>query len=379
MRKTNGITLIALVITIIVLLILTGVSIAMLTGDNGILTQAQRAKEQTENAAKNEAEILDEYNNILNVETVSIPEGLEIGSIVNYNPSGTYNWESKYCSSPENTSYGKTLDSSEGQPFNINIWKVFDINETTGEVTLIPEHSTNNIENGTVTLFGAQGYNNGVYLLDEACSNLYGNEVKGIKARSIDINDIEGKMTDEALAHAHSDSNYENQILNPYIEAYSYYPSIYAQEALRSIDDNAKITSSGLGISEQTWLIEAIENNATNGYLQARSIQPTQTYWSKDNNFMKKAFEITSNGISYYDLLMPDDSNTAYWIASRCVSTRENACLFTISRVFEGNIDAIDIFSSSSNPNDDSNGLFPVVSLSSNLISGNVTNGFVVE
>lgn len=351
----------------------------MLTGDNGILTQAQRAKEQTENAAKNEAEILDEYNNILNVETVSIPEGLEIGSIVNYNPSGTYNWESKYCSSPENTSYGKTLDSSEGQPFNINIWKVFDINETTGEVTLIPEHSTNNIENGTVTLFGAQGYNNGVYLLDEACSNLYGNEVKGIKARSIDINDIEGKMTDEALAHAHSDSNYENQILNPYIEAYSYYPSIYAQEALRSIDDNGKITSSGLGISEQTWLIEAIENNATNGYLQARSIQPTQTYWSKDNNFMKKAFEITSNGISYYDLLMPDDSNTAYWIASRCVSTRENACLFTISRVFEGNIDAIDIFSSSSNPNDDSNGLFPVVSLSSNLISGNVTNGFVVE
>lgn len=92
MRKTNGITLIALVITIIVLLILTGVSIAMLTGDTGILTQAQRAKEQTENAAKNEAEILDEYNNILNVETVSIPEGLEIGSIVNYNPSGTYNW-----------------------------------------------------------------------------------------------------------------------------------------------------------------------------------------------------------------------------------------------------------------------------------------------
>ena len=94
---------------------------------------------------------------------------------------------------------------------------------------------------------------------------------------------------------------------------------------------------------------------------------------------MKTAFEITSNGISYYDLLMPDDSNTAYWLASRCVSTKENACLFTISRVFEGNIDAIDIFSSTSNPNDDSNGLFPVVSLSSNLISGDATNGFVVE
>ena len=51
MKKQNtnlGITLIALVITIIALLILAGVSIAMLTGENGILTQAQNAKIATE-------------------------------------------------------------------------------------------------------------------------------------------------------------------------------------------------------------------------------------------------------------------------------------------------------------------------------------------
>ena len=47
-RNKKGITLIALVITIIVLLILAGVSIAMLTGTNGILTQAQKAKMTTE-------------------------------------------------------------------------------------------------------------------------------------------------------------------------------------------------------------------------------------------------------------------------------------------------------------------------------------------
>ncbi len=47
-KNTKGITLIALVITIIVLLILAGVSIAMLTGENGILNQAQEAKTQTE-------------------------------------------------------------------------------------------------------------------------------------------------------------------------------------------------------------------------------------------------------------------------------------------------------------------------------------------
>ena len=47
-KETKGITLIALVITIIVLLILAGVSIAMLTGENGILNQANKAKTETE-------------------------------------------------------------------------------------------------------------------------------------------------------------------------------------------------------------------------------------------------------------------------------------------------------------------------------------------
>ena len=49
-KANSGITLIALVITIIVLLILAGVSIAMLTGQNGILTQAQNSKQATEKA-----------------------------------------------------------------------------------------------------------------------------------------------------------------------------------------------------------------------------------------------------------------------------------------------------------------------------------------
>ena len=58
MRKTKeniqGITLIALVVTIVVLLILAGVSISMLTGENGIITQAQNSKEQTDIADEKE-------------------------------------------------------------------------------------------------------------------------------------------------------------------------------------------------------------------------------------------------------------------------------------------------------------------------------------
>lgn len=47
MKKNQGITLIALVITIIVLLILAGISIATLTGENGVLTKAENAKNLT--------------------------------------------------------------------------------------------------------------------------------------------------------------------------------------------------------------------------------------------------------------------------------------------------------------------------------------------
>ena len=49
-KRNKGITLIALVITIIVLLILAGVTIATLTGENGILTKAQEASIQTRGA-----------------------------------------------------------------------------------------------------------------------------------------------------------------------------------------------------------------------------------------------------------------------------------------------------------------------------------------
>ena len=48
MEKNKGITLIALVITIIVLLILAGVSIATLTGENGVLTKASEAEKETD-------------------------------------------------------------------------------------------------------------------------------------------------------------------------------------------------------------------------------------------------------------------------------------------------------------------------------------------
>ena len=61
-KLNKGITLIALVITIIVLLILAGVSITMLTGENGILKKAKEAQEKTKVAAEQEEKDLAKLN-----------------------------------------------------------------------------------------------------------------------------------------------------------------------------------------------------------------------------------------------------------------------------------------------------------------------------
>ena len=50
-KENKAITLIALVVTIVVLIILAGISISALTGDNSIINQAKAAKEDTEIAS----------------------------------------------------------------------------------------------------------------------------------------------------------------------------------------------------------------------------------------------------------------------------------------------------------------------------------------
>ncbi len=76
----NGITLVALVITIIVLLILAGITISLTIGQRGILTRAQEAGRNYQEAAKKEDEDLDEFlgeadNIIAGIDTPTTPAG----------------------------------------------------------------------------------------------------------------------------------------------------------------------------------------------------------------------------------------------------------------------------------------------------------------
>ena len=254
--NNRGITLIALVITIIVLLILAGVSISMVVGENGILAQASNAKIDTLKGSEEEqiglafnsvkmkkisedddsnitaVELEDELNNIgivdikvtgttiLKIEFVdskniytlnqdgkinkydendimtgvSLPEGIKVGDYVNYTPdAGTYK--------VADGTYGSGYTTDDGyQSFSTEIdddalqWRILSIDENTGEIELI---SATVAQSSTLLyLQGDDGYNHGVDILNDLCETLYSKTINGEKvaiARSINIEDIDKK------------------------------------------------------------------------------------------------------------------------------------------------------------------------------------------
>ena len=110
-ENVKGITLIALVITVIVLLMLSGITISMLTGDNGIITKAKEAKEKTKQAEQEETYALESVLNSINSSTPSTDgynESKEVNSpkitqgMIPVKWNGT-NWQ--VCSQDDNEWY----------------------------------------------------------------------------------------------------------------------------------------------------------------------------------------------------------------------------------------------------------------------------------
>ena len=184
LKQVKGITLIALVITIIVLLILAGVSIAMLTGQNGILSQAQNAKKGTEQAgdiekirlAISEAQIgengyqelnfqnfqkalnsqFGENKAIVSIEedgtyTVSCFDTLKDYAVSGNNIKETIDWNEKMSSAvapesqDEERNNGVIGIGTDGNPVDMDLWK-YTPDEETGGYALNTEEALSETE-----------------------------------------------------------------------------------------------------------------------------------------------------------------------------------------------------------------------------------------
>ena len=361
--RNKGITLIALVITIIILLILAGISISALT-NQGLFKNAKAAQNATEKAEAEQGKTLNEYEDEINkylsnndktgeklVDKVN--DGtIKIGDYVKYTPD-TASTDSilqelnTYSGLDKNTTSTLTQESLN--------WRILDVKD--GKVRLISEVPTTS----KITLKGYNGYNNAVKLLDDTCSTLYTNKQLASKVQNIKIEDIQEKMVE--TDYSKFNSNY-GKIFTP---VNKYYPNILIKEKEQKVNGTA---GTELGLSEQTELI----NQTTKP--QATSLEVKYTYWNKT---------MTTNDFKnskYYELFINNGSNySIYWMSSRCVVTDSSYADFNVHYVNSGKVGAHSLYYSTDYEIPHDSAFRPIITLNSNvqIDTANSGNGNTAE
>ena len=393
--KTNkGITLIALIITVIVLLILAGTAISIAVNGESLFGKANDAKTSWNSKVSQEETTINQNLALLDQllpstpAGLTIPTGIEPGDTVTWTPSGTYEWNKDYYSDDDTVTkmlYAGTAattatattstnwsDSTTAINMTISSWKVLSVDAANNVVKLVPSAPTAS----GVKLRGAQGYNNSVKLLNDACDALYGGtagDADGITARSISMIDIEGALT-TTQAVTTAKANYGTRPSSAYTVANSKYPLIYGEEALRKI--NGIETTTGIGMSE-----EATTGLDANGFIprvngarntvENATIQPAHTNYYLANSDFATALGYPASGYTGTNgPFLPNGSSTRnYWVASRCVYADGSMCCFNVRGMNVGNLDYYYMFDSNDDTWDDELSLFPVVTLSSGVLS----------
>ena len=373
-KNSKGITLVALVITIIILLILAGISISALT-NTGIFQKAKDAKQKSENAALDQNTKLDEYENELDkylpkqlVDKVN--DGtIKVGDYISYTPDGasTENILQELATYSGNTDSTKNTTSTLTQEIDKETglkWRVLDVKD--GKVRLISDRPTTS----TITLVGAKGYNNAVYLLDKTCKTLYNNSKLASNVQNLKIEDIQ-----DHLAYDYTQYTNSNVDTGKYGGTKEYtprnYPDIFAKEKTGWVNG---IKGTELNLSEQTTPIDEI-NTTANG-----KIKITQTYWKKTmsaNDFNGDSKEM------YYKLFINNGEKNynAYWMSSRCVRANSDRAPFSVRYVDSGDVYAYALYNSDGDEGSGDYAFRPCITLNSNVqvTSGNGTESTPFE
>ena len=192
--SNRGITLIALVITIIVLLILAGVTINMVLGDDGIIQNAQKAKERYEDEAEEEQDALDIAAGNLDLHTKgTVANTVKVGDYVEYiyNPgtveitaeeSGLKELSEDGDWDDESLAIDQNFNSATGGNAQVTAWRV--LSKKDGIVKLVAETPINS----ELTLAARPGWVNGPDILNDMCKTLYSSDIG--TGRSINVEDI---------------------------------------------------------------------------------------------------------------------------------------------------------------------------------------------
>lgn len=353
LKENKGITIVALVITIIVLLILVGVSLDLVLGENGIITKTKEAENKTAEGEINTEKALNDITE-------------EMNNYLGHYDLGRYNIGEEVAYEYDVVSEGYSLPSDEsGYANNQKIyqsgtsikWVIINKDEETGTVDLVSEKPIGS----SVVFNGALGYNNGVYLLNDICEKLYSNTSKNIKARSINLEDMEKHLTDSGLA---ARNGYGNAVKYGTSKTYTtskQYPKLYANQI------GAGITSTNV---TQPYIIKAIDpyKESSRGYTSPTSetseqagdsgLTVTQTFYYipiKEKNYGEAANILLKTNL--------------YWVASRYVYTGSSCARFGL-RCVSTYMGGSELIYSDGTLNSPNLNLRPVISLNASMLTG---------
>ena len=241
---------------------------------------------------------------------------IKVGDYVNYVP------ESKIITT-DTSKTGAEMAQTLTTQANTQ-WRIFSINEITGEILLTTQGATNTDTN--VYLMGATGYLHGAEELNRICKELYSNTEKGITARSMTVEDLNKAV-----------GGYDPTSYSYYGKEYTYtYGTFYTYE------------ENGKTVTSETPKVASSSNPVT--------VKHTFYYYIP-NNINSTVGNILGNNWG--------------WLASPYVNANSSYASFSMRLAGSGYVNGNDLCGSrtpSGVGNAHGLGLHPVVSLSSNLL-----------
>mgnify|MGYP007089114308 CR=1 FL=1 len=259
--------------------------------------------------------------------------GIKVGDYVSYTPDTA---TGKTYDSEKLKKGGYTGTSQQALSKEDLNWRVLRKNDD-GSIDLIGDATSN-----SVYFSGSLGYNNGVYLLNDICKELYSNSTHHITARSVNLEDMEKWLTDSGktarAGYTNSSSGKKYGETKEYAGSNSYTPDIYG----KTEDESANY------YSEPT----------TNTYTPASGTA------TADNTLNAKQtyYNISINSTNYGDGAKVLSSSNYYWVAARYVNCNSSNANFGL-RNANSNMNGNNMFNSNSNTNNNNNRLRPVDSI----------------
>ena len=324
--QEKGITLIALVVTIIILLILAGVTLNMALSQNGLFSKTQEAAEKYKQAQSDEEEMVRQIATQMYSEYVG-------ATVTGYTPK----------SSTSGCTVGEATTGDTAQTFNAESisWRGWDFDGNT--LRIIGDPTTTKL-----TLKGPAGYNNGVWAMDHICEELYANGKPGVTATNLKRTDIQKVSTYDYTQYKHNPSdsievpNGEATSTLQFGETKSYdnaqYPEMWDKndkEWTYEWNDNGTITGGDkecttwekIGSGEGT-----MGNNMSGGSGSQTFKQSYYSHSYRKNEFIND---------EYYNLIFEKSNGDYagdYWLAGRYVHLFKSCCDFGLYNVLSSEI-----------------------------------------